>query len=137
MTPSRHSRRTARVVAGSAAAALALVTVGAAAASAKGGDDVRRSGQCSMSSTWKLKAKPDNSALQVEFEVDQNRVGQTWQVVLTDNGTRFFAGNATTTAPSGSFSVERRTADLAGTDRIVAKATNPATGETCRGAVTL
>ncbi len=77
----------------------------------------------------------DDGRIEVEFEVDQNVVGQTWQVVITDNGTRVVKTTATTTAPSGSFDVERRTANLAGTDRFVAKATNPATGETCRGVV--
>lgn len=136
MTTTRPSRRPARLLAGTAVVALALVSTGAAAANAKGGD-VRRSGSCSVASTWKLKAKPDNAALQVEFEVDQNKVGQTWSVAITDNGASIFSGTRTTTAPSGSFTVAVRTANRAGADQIVAKATNAATGETCRGALTI
>ena len=42
---------------------------------------------------------------------------------------------ATTHAPSGSFSVERRMVNLRGTDKIVFKARNLRTGEVCRGVV--
>jgi hypothetical protein len=48
---------------------------------------------------------------------------------VTANGTK------RTTAPSGSFTVSRRVVDRAGTDRIGWRATNPATGETCRGSL--
>src|SRR3954464_15782398 len=90
---------------------------------AKGGDAVIRTGNCSMSSDWKLKAKPDDGRLEVEFEVDQNRNGQTWNVVLKHNGSAFFTGQRTTQAPSGSFSVQKFTNNAAGTDTIVGKAT--------------
>ena len=59
---------------------------------AKGGDAVIKTGNCSMSSDWKLKAKPDNGRLEVEFEVDQNRNGQAWNVTLKHNGSAFFSG---------------------------------------------
>ena len=102
---------------------------------AKGGDATIKTGNCSMSSDWKLKVKTDNSRLEVEFEVDQNRNGQAWNVTLKDNGSAFFSGQRTTQAPSGSFSVTRFTSNRAGTDTIVGKATNPKTGETCRGTI--
>jgi hypothetical protein len=95
--------------------------------------DVIRTGSCSGSSDWKLKAHPDNGRLEVEFEVDQNRNGQTWNVKLKRNGNVFWSGQKTTRAPSGSFSVTKRTGNAAGTDKIVGKATNPRTGEVCRG----
>jgi hypothetical protein len=41
------------------------------------------------------------------FEVDQNRVGETWTVVLKRDGVRFFRGERVTRAPSGSFEVRR------------------------------
>ncbi|MGS0685126.1 hypothetical protein ACVBEQ_08250 [Nakamurella sp. GG22] len=100
-----------------------------------GSGDVRASGQCSAASTWKLKAKPDDGRLQIEMEVDSNRVGQKWAVSLTDNTVRIFAGNRVTTAPSGSFSVELRAANRAGSDRIVGTARNTVTGERCTGVV--
>ncbi len=49
----------------------------------------------------------------------------------------FASGRRTTTAPSGSFSVERRTTDRAGTQRISATARNSRTGEVCRATLTV
>ncbi len=127
------SRRTA-LVGTALAASMAL----APAAYASGGDGVvETQGPCSGASDWKLKAKPDNGRLEVEFEVDSNRVGQKWNVRLFDNGTRFFSGTRTTMAPSGSFEVRQFTANRPGPDHIVARATNPATGEVCRGSLTI
>ena len=112
--------------------ALALATSVAAPAYAKDGRVVKR-GACSSSSVWKLSVGPDSGAIETEFEVDSNRVGQNWNVVITDNGVRVFAGSRTTTAPSGSFTVARRIPNRSGIDHIVASAKNPATGETCVG----
>ncbi|MDQ1397872.1 MAG: hypothetical protein QOG64_3131 [Acidimicrobiaceae bacterium] len=119
-----------------AMAAGAIVTASPALASG-GSTAVIKTGQCSATSTWKLKAKPDNGQLEVEFEVDSNVVGQTWNVRLLDNGTSFFSGARTTQAPSGSFTVRRLTANRAGTDSIVGRASNPKTGETCQGRVAI
>jgi hypothetical protein len=98
---------------------------------------VTKSGPCSAASTWKLSLKPDAGQIEVQFEVDQNVVGDTWNVRMTDNGTQIFKGKRVTQAPSGSFEVRKLTANLAGTDHIVGKATNPATGEVCRGAASI
>jgi hypothetical protein len=114
---------------------LATGMLATAPAIAAKGSAVVHTGSCSASSDWKLKVSPDDGRLEVEFEVDQNRNGQTWNVVLKHNGTTFFSGQRTTTAPSGSFSVTKRTANAAGTDTIVGRASNPKTGEVCRGAV--
>jgi hypothetical protein len=99
------------------------------------GTDVVKTGNCSMSSDWKLKVGSDNGRLEVEFEVDQNRTGQPWNVTLKHNGSAFFTGQRTTLAPSGSFSVTKFTGNAAGTDTIVGKAVNPKTGEVCKGTI--
>ena len=99
--------------------------------------DVIRSGDCNGNSNWTLKAGIRDGRVEVEFEVDQNRVGRDWRVSLKDNGTLFFTGLRTTQAPSGSFTVERTTRNRAGTDRIVARAVNVNSGEVCRGVVSL
>jgi hypothetical protein len=115
------------------AAAIGLTIVGflgAGPASAKPGDVVV-TGSCSAASDYKLKLGPRDGAIETEFEVDSNVAGQTWKVRITDNGTRVFAGSATTTARSGSFTIRPRLADQAGTDAIVATAVNPATHEKC------
>lgn len=94
-------------------------------------------GHCSASSTFKLKLQQEDRGLEAEYEVDQNKNGVTWNVTLTDNGHEVFSGPATTKAPSGSFEVKARFRNNPGADTLVAQATNPATGETCGGQVTL
>jgi hypothetical protein len=116
------------------ALALPILQLGPVAM-AKGGD-VIRTGSCSGTSTWKLKVSPDNGRLEVDFEVDQNRAGDTWSVRMRDNGVLFFSGQRVTQAPSGSFEVRKLTANRAGADNIVARATNLRTGEVCRGTAT-
>jgi hypothetical protein len=114
--------------------ALVALLVGASPTPAKDGDGrVLRSGDCSGASNWKLKAKPDDGRLEVEFEVDQNRNNVAWKVKLRRNGKTVVSTTRRTAAPSGSFSLERRIADPAGTDKISAVATRD--GETCRGSL--
>jgi hypothetical protein len=117
--------------------ALLTLTIGAmlalsvpAAAGAKTGD-VRARGTCTGASTSKIKLSPEGGRIETELEVDQNRVGQRWIVAITDNDVVVVFTSATTTAPSGSFSVRRLLANRTGTDRISAWAGNPATGELC------
>ncbi|MGI8699948.1 MAG: hypothetical protein ACR2JU_01860 [Nocardioidaceae bacterium] len=95
----------------------------------------RRPGSCSGHSNWKLKAKADDGRLEVEAEVDSNVNGQVWDWKIKDNGMLAAKGSSRTTAPSGSFEVHRRIANQAGTDKITFKATNPGTGERCKGTV--
>ena len=99
--------------------------------------EVLRTGTCSNGADWKLKAKPeDGGRLEVEFEVDQNVNGRRWTVTITRDGARVFRGVRTTRPPSGSFSVNRRIANPAGQDRIVAVA-RTARGAVCRGALSI
>ena len=95
--------------------------------------DVRRSGSCSGSTDWKLKLSPENGRIEVEFEVDQNRTGHDWKVVMKHDGDVFFRGTRTTAGRSGSFEVRDVTDNSNGTDNYVAKARNPQTDEVCRG----
>ena len=118
-------------------AAVALSIAGAASARGGGNEPRIKSGPCSGSATWKLKAKLDDGRIETEFEVDQNRVGRRWHVKIRRNGVLAFDGIRVTMAPSGSFEVRRRLGNAAGPDRIVAKATALASGQTCRGVVTL
>lgn len=126
-------RRTAILAA--SAATLSTVALLPATAHASGSDlRVQKSGACA-SGVWKLKAKPDDGRLEIEFEIDTNRSGQTWNVKIKDNGASVFSGNRTTGGRSGSFSVETKTANRAGTDTIKATATR--NGTTCSGTVNL
>lgn len=97
---------------------------------------VRVTGSCDGDSTAKLKAKPDDGRLEVEFEVDENRVGSAWTVTITRNDDTVVRRTATTRAPSGSFSVERKIANPAGTDRISARAVSPS-GEVCTASLSI
>ena len=71
---------------------------------AKDGDVIRR-GACSGASDWKLKLSEENGRIEVEYEVDQNRVGDSWRVRIRHDDDLVFARTRTTRAPSGSFEV--------------------------------
>ena len=106
---------------------LALLAVGSPAL-AKDGDVLVR-GTCTAGSAAKLKLSGENGRIEVEVEVDQNRNGVPWTVVLTRDGTRVARATRVTKAPSGSFSVRKLVANPAGADVIRAVATRR--GETC------
>ena len=113
--------------------ALAVVATGATSAEAKGREVIRSGGCDNSSATWKLKAKSDDGKIEVEFQVDSNRAGQTWSVRMGDNGHRFYTGSKTTAGASGAFTVRRLIANRAGTDQIRARATRGTA--TCAGSV--
>jgi hypothetical protein len=123
-----------RLAATAAGAVVLATTIGTGTAHAKDGD-VRVAGRCTNGAVWKLKLGPRGGTIETEFEVDSNRVGQTWAVKLTDNGIAFVNGRATTAAPSGSFEIERRIANRPGRDTIVAVAAYR--GHTCRGTASI
>ncbi len=123
-----------------AALSTALLVAGAPLASsavAKGGDDrVVRTGSCSGTADWKLKAKSDNGRIEVEWEVDSNHAGQTWRVRVRDDGVLVVKTRATTGGASGSFSVQRSIANRAGADSIVARSRDLSSGQLCVGRLT-
>lgn len=110
---------------------------GATAARDDDRDDRERrvAGRCSGNATSKLKVELDDGRLEVEFEVDQNRRGVRWSVVIARNGKRVVRTSAKTRGRSGSFSVERKIANPPGRDRIAARATSQG-GQVCRAALT-
>lgn len=116
--------------------ASALPVLGTSAAHASDGEVIRR-GSCTGSTDWKIKAKHDDGRIEVEAEIDSNRVGQTWNWVLRHNGVIRARGQSTTKAPSGSFEVERRTTNAGGADFFKFRAVNPRTGEVCVARVSL
>lgn len=129
------SIRSLRLLSAATMSAAILVAPPALAHSSDDGDrnETIRTGQCSGATTWKLKAKSDDGGIEVEAEIDSNRTGQAWRWVIRHNGSVSARGTSVTAGRSGSFDVERRMADFPGTDRFVLRATNPASGETCRG----
>jgi hypothetical protein len=123
--------RTVKLLA-AAALATGIAASGTTAAVANDADVIKR-GSCSGASDWKVKASPEDGRIEVEGEVDSNRVGQTWRWRILHDGDVSARGTATTTAPSGSFEVRRVLVNSPGSDTIGWRATNPATGETCTG----
>jgi hypothetical protein len=117
-------------------AALLLAALLPGVAPARDNPGVIKTGKCSNGASWKLKAKHDDARIEVEFEVDQNVNGRRWNVVLKRDGGIVFRGVRITRPPSGSFEINRRIADPAGADRIVATA-RAAAGGTCRAALTI
>src|SRR4051812_49675263 len=72
------------------AGVLLFTLAGTTNAVAKGGNDVIRRGSCSGSSDWKLKLSPEDGRIEVEYEVDSNKVGQHWRGKLYEKGKRSF-----------------------------------------------
>jgi hypothetical protein len=130
---SRRARTTTTTTGALVAVVLASLALAAGPAWADDDDEVIREGACSSGTDWKVKAKADDGRIELEGEVDSNQNGQTWKWKIKHNGTVSARGSATTTGPSGSFDVERKLTNLAGTDSFVFKARNPGSGETCRG----
>ena len=114
------------------ALAVALAVAGSTSAMANPNDVIQR-GSCSGSTDWKLKLSPQDNRIEVEYEVDSNVNGQTWQVKIKKNGAGIFSGSRVTGQPSGSFEIRKVTSDTAGTDLFRARAVNSATGEVCVG----
>jgi hypothetical protein len=109
---------------------LLAALVAPAAAIAKDGD-VITTGECSATSTWKLKLSDEDLGKEVKIEVDQNVVGDRWRVRMLLNGEVFFNGKRITKEPSGSFKVRRIVTDLPGVDKLKVRARNLTTDEVC------
>ena len=116
-----------------AVVAVVVATLGTAVPATAGDDDKIRRGGCSGSADWKLKVKPDDGRLEIKAEVDSNVSGQSWRWRISHNGSVSARGRKTTRGRSGSFSVERRMANLAGTDRFRLRASHD--GQVCRGRI--
>ena len=111
-----------------------LLAATAGPAAAKDGD-VEVAGTCSGRSTSELDLSEEDGRIEVEFEVDQNRNGVRWSVVLTRDGRRVARLARTTRPPSGSFEARRVIANRPGPDVIRARATTRS-GEVCRARAT-
>jgi len=111
-----------------------VLTLGAGPALAD--DEVRRRGSCSDGpSEWRLRVERESStSLRVRFEIEHGEPDQVWQLFLSDNRTRIYAGSKRSDG-GGGLSVRKVTTDRDGADRIKATGVNLATGESCAGVV--
>ena len=109
--------------------ALAVALVAAPAGTAKDGD-IRVRGTCTKASTSKLKLSEEDGRIEVEFEVDQNRNGVRWKVVIARNGRQLVRTTRVTGGRSGSFEARIVASKGLGRDTFRARATSPS-GEVC------
>jgi hypothetical protein len=130
-----HPRTRLLLTTAAITAGLTAPLVVAANPASASGSGVRSSGACTSRASFELKAKHDDGAIEMEYEVDSNHAGQVWAVRITDNGAVVVSRHATTAGRSGSFTVRKTIANRPGSDRIHAHATF--NGRTCRGTVTL
>ncbi len=116
--------RTISAIAASAVGAAVLAT----AAGAKDGD-AEFTGTCTGRTAIELDLSEEDGGIEAEIEVDQNRNGVRWTVVLRRNGAFVGRRVRVTHGPSGSFEARFVTRNRPGADRFVATATRP--GERC------
>jgi hypothetical protein len=112
---------------------VALFVLALPAVASAGDRDVIREGSCSGRSDWKLKLSPEDGGIEVEFEVDQNVVGDEWRVRIRHDGQLAFRGTRTTRGASGSFELRIVEPNHAGADNFRARARNLSTDEVCAG----
>lgn len=113
-----------------------LVALPSAASGHSDDDEVRRSGSCSGSTDWQVRAKRDDDGrIEVRGRVDGTSRGQAWRWRIKHNGSVSSAGSAKTRGESASFEVRRTLVDLPGEDRIVFRAVRPRTREVCRAVI--
>lgn len=95
-----------------------------------GPEDVRRTGDCSLSSEIRLRARSDDDVIEVELEIETPRRGSTWAVILLHERRIAFRGNLRTRS-NGSIELKRSVPDWFGVDVLAARASGPR-GESCR-----
>jgi hypothetical protein len=114
-----------------------IVAIVATASLASAGiHDVSRHGSCSGRGEWKLRAQEETaSSIRVSFTISRLDPGDTWQLFLSDNGTRILS----VSREVGEFGRVRAvtvTSDLGGNDRIKASGVNVSESGSCDGALT-
>jgi hypothetical protein len=117
-------------------AVLAVLTLVATSSLAwAGGDDVTRSGSCSGRGDWKLRVRRETAtSIRVRFDIEHVRPGDTWQLYLSDNGTRIFSASRVADS-EGELRAVRVTANRSGTDHVRGSGVNVSAGGTCDGAL--
>jgi hypothetical protein len=124
----------------SRAAVVAVVGLGALlpVTAASAADSVTRSGACSATSTWSMRAaEAAGDTANLRLTVNSTRAGQPWSVALLRQGTQFFSTRVTTNA-QGDFTVTHSAREVNNVNDVyTARARNLRTGETCSARVVL
>ena len=92
--------------------------------------EVLVAGTCGQGASARLELRRDATGIEVRFEVDRRRGGETWRVVLVQEGQVAWRGRGPTGSPGGRLRVTRRIRDLGGADRITVRGAGPG-GITC------
>jgi hypothetical protein len=105
---------------------------------ASAADSVTRSGSCSATSSWTMRAaEAEGDVAALRLTVNSSRSGQTWNVTLSRQGNQFFSTQRTTNS-QGDFTVTRNAREQNGVnDAYTARARNIRTGEVCSARVVL
>jgi hypothetical protein len=137
------NKRTLTHVAAAASLTAGLAVAMTGPALAQGGGGGTSSGTCSVVSTsWQLKAQPQDAMTELEAEVHTGVPGQVWNWTLKSNGKVAATGTSTTTGDdNASFKVMRLVgksplASSAARNKVTFNAFLPANGETCQGSLT-
>jgi hypothetical protein len=108
-------------------------------------DDDRYVGSCSSTSRWVADLEADDDEIEVDFKVKTGAAGQRWTYTLTHNGDVVVTSTRTTRSDDdddddddsprkrhvAEVEWDRDRPDRAGTDTLVMRAVNPASGEVC------
>ena len=123
-----------------AAVALSLTvasTLDPAAWASHGGGWTNKRGSCSAAADWKLKARLVDGRVEVRAKVESGRAGQRWHWRILHDGAMTARGTAKTRGAGGTFEIERTLVDAPAKDHIGWRASNPRSGETCRGGLSI
>lgn len=117
------------------AVSVVVILVATMALAEAGAGDVTRRGSCSGRGEWRLRVRHETATtIRVRFDIERLDSGDTWQLFLSDNGTRIFSASRIVDA-DGEVRAVKVTSDLAGTDRIRASGVNVGESGSCDGAL--
>ena len=101
----------------------------------RAGGAVTRDGSCSGRGEWTLRVRRETSTtIRVRFLIERAEPGDTWQLFLSDNGTRIFSASRVADA-DGELRAVRVTSNRSGTDRVKGSGVNISSGGSCEGVV--
>jgi hypothetical protein len=121
---------------GAAAVALGASVALGLPAQAQDGGSTSVHGDCSATSTYKVKATVKKDTIVVKAKIATGVAGETWTYSISDNGTVVVEGDATTN-DDGKIKGTFKIPNLEGTDTIDLSATDTVTGETCSAELVL
>ena len=101
-----------------------------------GRGDVRVAGSCSGKVTSKLRLRARDGAIELEFELEHSRSRALWRVAVVHERRVVWRGTRRASVAGAAFELDRRLADLAGTDAVTVTAWGPS-GATCRATAVL